>query len=245
MSRGGETGDNTDFTLYEGTGLYGSSDIRIVDLPSGTVLQKRRLDDFYFGEGVAYYTTGEGKGRLVQLTWRRQTAFIYDSTNLELLSNFEFSTTNNEGWGITLRHNESSQTFLVSDGSSFLHTWEDVTWNEIRRVQVFEQVLVNDDEIRTLPQYRLNELEWDPVTDTVLANVWQTDRLLRIDPETGFVLVRYDLGALYKDRTSTSDVLNGIACVPNAPDQVWVTGKLWPHMYRIRLIEDIEEGGTM
>jgi glutamine cyclotransferase len=216
-----------------GTGLYGKSQLRIVDLPTGQVLQQYQLPSNYFGEGIAYYTTSEGDGRIVQLTWKSRTAFIYDSETLELLSDFQFSTKENEGWGITHRRNASS--FVVSDGSSYLHMWDETTFSETKRVRVISKRFG-----LSIPMSRLNELEWDPSTDTILANVWYKNYLLRINPDTGLVTHRYDLRSLFPPRERErprDDVMNGIALVPNAADEVWVTGKLWPYMFRIRLID--------
>jgi glutamine cyclotransferase len=223
-------GDN--ITLYEGTGLYGRSQLRIVDLPTGQVLQRYSLPSNYFGEGIAYYTTSEGDGRIVQLTWKERTAFIYDSETLELLSEFQFSTKKNEGWGITHRRNASS--FVVSDGSSSLHMWDETTFSETSRVRVISKWFG-----LSMPMHNLNELEWDPFTDTILANVWRKNYLLRIDPDTGVVTNQYNLKSLFppNERPGGADVMNGIALVPNTADEVWVTGKLWPYMFRIRLID--------
>jgi glutamine cyclotransferase len=221
-------GDNST-TLFEGTGLYGRSQVRQVDLPTGQVLQQHALPDAFFGEGIAYYSSAAGEGRLVQVTWKEQTAFLYSSATLELLSNFTYTTTTTEGWGITQR--TSSSTMIVSDGSSNLHVWDE-EWRETHRVPV----LLKFEDTSSFPLGRLNELEWDPFTDTILANVWQQDDIVRIDPDTGFVIASYDLSALFPSRPASADVLNGIACVPNAPDEVWVTGKRWPYMFRIRLV---------
>ena len=231
--------DPSNFTLFEGTGLYGQSDMRIVDLKSGEAMSRTPLASAYFGEGVAYYTTPSGEGRLVQLTWRERTAFVYDS-NLERLSEFSYRTSNNEGWGITRRDEPGgdSFSFLVTDGSSNLMTWEAETWREMKRITVGYRVEMNN-EVGFVSQNRLNELEWDPHSDTVLANIWFRDRIVRIDPVTGYIKVDYDMRELYPNRPSSADVLNGIACVPGSPDEYWITGKLWPVMFRVRLfVED-------
>lgn len=226
---------NNEFDLFEGTGQYGQSDVRQVDLPTGNILLKTELPNIYFGEGITYYETPSGEGRLVQLTWQEEIAFIYDSETLEQISNFTFSTTLNEGWGITLRQMDGEEMFVVSDGSSYLHFWNQSTYAEFRRVQVTSRT---DPESTSTPVRYLNELEWDPTTDTILSNVWYSDMIQRIDPATGFVIARYDLSSLYPDRPSISATLNGIALVPGTRDQIWVTGKLWPNMFRIRLNDE-------
>jgi glutamine cyclotransferase len=207
---------------FESTGLYGSSSIRIVDLATGEVQERHNLSDSYFGEGMTYFD-----GKLVQITWKEATGFVYDASNLNVLEVFSYETTNGEGWGIC--YVQEQDIFYVTDGTSYLHTWNrnfelidkvDVT---TRTAQFGAQSLLN-----------LNELEWDPFTNTVLANVWKQNDIVRIDPQTGFVTHRYNLGSLY--RPSGADVLNGIART-DTQNEFWVTGKRWSNMYRIRLID--------
>lgn len=219
-------------TVYEGTGLYGRSDVRIVELSTGKVLQRTPLPARFFGEGVTFYTTPEGSARLLQLTWKERTCFVYNSDTLELLGNFTFATTNKEGWGITYR--QFTSTFVVSDGSSFLHIWDSTTFQQIKRVRILRESAGKLSSVN-----RINELEWDPKTDTILANRWHTNELYRINPDSGFVVAVYDMSTLYplRDRPRNADVMNGVALVPGYPDQVWLTGKLWPHMFRVRLID--------
>ena len=128
--------DNNQHELYEGTGLYGESDVRRVDFPTGDVLLKTELPSIYFGEGIAYYETDSGEGRIVQLTWQEGLVFIYDSQTLERVSSATFSTTLNEGWGITARQKDGDGMFVVSDGSSYLHFWNQSNLAEFRRMQV-------------------------------------------------------------------------------------------------------------
>jgi glutamine cyclotransferase len=125
---------------------------------------------------------------------------------------------------------------LVSDGSHHLMVWNASTFAEISRVAVLAHF---PNSPTPQPVSLLNELEYDPFTRTILANVWYQDFLVRIDRETGRVLTVYDLSSLYpaSERDPSSDVLNGIAAVPDRPHEVWVTGKQWPFMYRIRLID--------
>lgn len=247
-------------TLYEGTGLYGQSVIQIVNLTTGQVLVQRRMASRYFGEGLAYYDDDDDDdateeqasprgGRLVQITWKEQTGFVYDAATLNVLRNFTYETSTTEGWGITARRRRrqhrsgidsnsttrvTTTTFLVTDGSSFLLTW-DTNFTELRRIPV---TLLRSTDVTARAIPRLNELEWDPFTDTVYANVWQQNVLLRINVNTGFVSMVYDLSDLYpsSERDVGADVLNGIA-VTNESGVVWVTGKLWPYMYKIRLVD--------
>lgn len=209
---------NNKVLLYEGTGLYGQSEIRQVDLKSGSVIQSHALSNQYFGEGITYFTEN-GQGRLLQLTWKSKTGFVYDSSTLDPLGKFSFTTTNNEGWGITTTPNY----FVVSDGSSYLHLWSKSTLKEVRKVQV----KMRKQGSSSTSIQRINEIEWDSITNTVLANVWFRDIILRIDLETGFVQTIYDLANLFPviERPASADVLNGIALVPNSPGQIWVTGE--------------------
>lgn len=214
---------------YESTGLYGESSVRIVELRSGNILQIHPLEYQYFGEGLTYYRDGsedDGGGKLVQITYRAGTGFVYDASDLSVIQEFSYTTTNGQGWGICYQPLE--QRFLVSDGTYFLHTW-DASFRLVNKVPVTIQTATMTNPENLL---RINELEWDPFTNTVLANVWQEDYIVRINPNTGFVTHRYDLQSLWKPLDA--NVLNGIAAT-NVPNEIWVTGKLWPSMYRIRL----------
>jgi glutaminyl-peptide cyclotransferase len=166
------------------------------------------------------------------------------------ISNWTFASTTNEGWGITYVAADNGHYWIVSDGSHVLHFWNATTRQEIKRVAVRYQT-ASDTKPRRMKY--LNELEWDPATQTVLANIWLKDVIVRIDPTSGFVLVIYDLKSLFPVRPRGTDVLNGIALVYDASwtttaqsdvptesnnstmDQYWITGKYWPNMYRVRL----------
>ena len=214
---------------YESTGLYGRSSVRIVDLYSGEVLHIKNLASLYFAEGI----TRDSNGRLVQITWREETGFIYNATNLDTIQEFSYQTTNGHGWGIC--YEPFRNVFFVSDGTNYLHTWNSPSLELVAKVPVSMRILADSTNSGLLQDVkRLNELEWDPFSKTVLANVWQTNYLVRIDPNTGFVTHRYDLESLY--RPVVADVLNGIA-MTDVPNEIWATGKLWPYMYRIRLVD--------
>lgn len=203
-----------DGVLYEGTGMWGESSLRRVDLSSGRVLQQRDLPARYFGEGIA--VVGE---RIVQLTWQSGVAFIYDRQTFELLGEHTYP---GEGWGLAY----DGKRLIMSDGTPRLRFWDPETLAEIGSVQVRDGGEPVED---------LNELEF--VDGEVWANVWQTDRIARIDPDSGRVVGWIDLTGLLsdEDRAGRSvDVLNGIAYDAET-GRVFVTGKYWPVLYEIRV----------
>jgi glutaminyl-peptide cyclotransferase len=233
-----------DTHYYESTGLHGQSSVRVVRITDGQVQMQHSLPSQYFGEGLTLYRNHEtGRDELVQITWQERTGFVYDAATLQVLRTFRYDTSTGEGWGITTRtadaniaSNSPAAHFLVSDGSHYLTTW-DASFEEVSRVAV---TVVLPNQNTNVPQRLrlLNELEHDPHTGTVLANVWFKDWVVRINATSGTVLALYDLADLYPpaEREVGTDVLNGIAVTVDK-GVVWVTGKLWPNMYRIRLVE--------
>jgi glutaminyl-peptide cyclotransferase len=199
--------------LYEGTGLRGSSSLRKVDLLTGAVLQQHNLEPQYFGEGIAVLD-----GRIYQLTWQEHVGFVYDQATFAPQTQFTYPT---EGWGLTT----DGARLIMSDGSQSLYMLDPDTLQLTGRVDVM-------DGDRPVP--RLNELEY--VNGEVLANIWQTDYIARIDPATGKVTGWIDLAGLLKpeDVTQRVDVLNGIAYDAKG-DRLFVTGKLWPKLFEIEL----------
>jgi glutamine cyclotransferase len=200
--------------LYEGTGLLRRSTLRRVELETGDILQIRELSDQFFGEGITIY--GD---EIIQLTWQSHIGFVYDKNSFELLQEFSYST---EGWGIT----HDGTRLVMSDGTSTLHFLDPQTFEEIGHVEVFDA---------NGAVTRLNELEY--VQGEIYANVWQTDWVARIAPETGRVVGWIDLGGLLsaEDLSQPVDVLNGIAYDAQT-DRLFVTGKLWPKLFEIELI---------
>jgi glutaminyl-peptide cyclotransferase len=268
------SGDTTQKYIYEGTGIYGSSQLRCVDIQTGNLLAFSPLEKIYFGEGIAHYRDQHGRLHIIQLTWKRQRAFEYifytgqnpdrisksqnhDHLLADRITSWRYQTTTNEGWGIT--YSPVKHVFYVSDGSEYVHIWDADTKKEIRKIAIKYKHLDSNKLDQSKPISMINEMEYDPVTDTILANVWREDIILRIDPESGFVTNMYNLKNLLpkRDRTWSTDVLNGIALTydPSIPahvagyddnsdnvvlghDEIWVTGKYWPYMFRIRLIDD-------
>eukprot|EP00934_Nitzschia_sp_Nitz4_P001924 Nitzschia sp. Nitz4//scaffold32_size149145//34493//35440//NITZ4_002870-RA/size149145-processed-gene-0.44-mRNA-1//1//CDS//3329548042//1924//frame0 len=209
---------------WESTGLYGRSSVRRVDLATGTVLQQHDLGNDFFGEGLTHF-----QGKLLQVTWREQTAFIYNASTLEVLLETTYTTSTSQGWGVC--YLPEDDVFYITDASAFLHVWDTSTLELLGKITV--QWQFEGDEAPTSVT-SLNELEWDYHHQNILANVWLQDYIVRVDPTTGFITHQYDLSAL--ERPSNADVLNGIA-LTDTPNEIWVTGKLWPAMYLIRLVD--------
>lgn len=204
----------TNTYLYEGTGLYGRSSLRRVDLETGTVLKMYELpSDEYFGEGIT--VVGE---RIWQLTWQSRVAFVYDRDTFAPLDTFTYTT---EGWGLTY----DGERLIMSDGSDTLYFRDPETFSETGRVRVYDH---------RGPVRRLNELEY--VDGQVYANVWLTDKVVRIDPHSGRVTAWIDLsGLLTPEEQAAADVLNGIAYDVEG-ERLFVTGKLWPKLFEIELV---------
>lgn len=197
--------------LFESTGLNGQSTLRKVTLDTGEVVQQHRLDAAYFAEGLA-----EWNGQLVQLTWRSNVAFVYDLASLSLRRTLTFG---GEGWGLT----RDRDGFILSDGTDQLRFLDPESFREVRRLRVTDG---------GVPIRDLNELEY--VRGEVYANVWHTDRIARISPQTGRVVGWIDLRGLMAAgyRLGPEAVLNGIA-YDAAGDRLFVTGKLWPRLFEI------------
>jgi glutamine cyclotransferase len=198
--------------LFEGTGRHGESSLRRVDLESGEVQQRADLGLRYFGEGITIL--GE---RIYQLTWQSHIGFVYERDSFRQLQTFFLP---GEGWGLT--HDGSA--LIVSDGTPVLRFLDPENFRELRRVTVTEA---------GQPLARLNELEY--IDGEVWANVWYTDYIVRIDPASGVVTGKLDLSGLHQGREPDA-VLNGIAWDAESR-RLFVTGKLWPALYEIRLAE--------
>jgi len=201
-----------DGLLYEGTGLYGRSSLRETILETGEQVRIRSLPPDIFGEGIVLW--GD---TLVQLTWREGMGLVWDMENFTVIETFTYPT---EGWGITT----DGQSLIMSDGSSVLRFLNPETFDVTRTLDV-----CSDGE----PLSRLNELEW--VEGFIYANVWQTDEIAIISPETGEVVAWIDLsGILTEEERLSSDVLNGIAYDARS-GMLLVTGKLWPETFQIEI----------
>jgi glutamine cyclotransferase len=215
--------DNTAFTqglvyrsgyLYEGTGLYGKSSLRKVDLETGKVLQERKLESRYFGEGITILND-----KIYQLSWLEKKGFIYYLSNFDSLGAFSY---NYEGWGIT--HNGSN--LIISDGSAIVRFVDPLTLDLKSTIKVTSA---------DKPLENLNELEF--VDRKIYANIWLTDWIAIINPHDGEVVGKIDLTGLLPaaDRTADTDVLNGIA-YDQDQKRLFVTGKNWPKLFEIELV---------
>lgn len=204
--------------LYESTGLNGASSVRKVDLTTGAVLQRFDLDGRYFAEGMTAWGPD-----LVQLTLRSGTGFVYDRRTLRLRQTFRYA---GEGWGLT----HDGRRLIMSDGSAVLRFLDPLTYAAAHELRVHDA---------GRPVARLNELEY--VRGEIYANVWPTDRIARISPDTGQVLGWIDIEGLLSpaERTATVGDLNGIAYDAQR-DRLFVTGKRWPKLFEIR----VKRGGV-
>ena len=200
--------------FYEGTGMTGRSSLRKVEAATGRVLQKYDLPPPYFGEGITVLGS-----QIIELTWQSQAGFVYDKASFRVLRSFNYP---GEGWGLT---NDGKQIYM-SDGSATIRVWDAQNFKEVRRITVKDGAT---------PVTQLNELEW--VKGEIYANVWQTDRIARISPADGKVLGWIDLAGIISkaERPDSDAVLNGIA-YDAAGDRLFVTGKLWPKIFEIKVV---------
>ncbi|MFH1718465.1 MAG: glutaminyl-peptide cyclotransferase [Planctomycetota bacterium] len=203
-----------DGVLYEGTGLPGRSELRKVELETGAVLQKLKLADRFFGEGITIL--GD---RIIQLTFQSRVGFVYNKETFELLQKFNYPT---EGWGIT----HDGKNLIMSDGTPMLYFLDPENLTQISKKMVLDQ---------DVAVWGLNELEY--VEGEIYANVWPGDRIARIDPQTGQVTGWIDMKGLLDpdEQDGPIDVFNGIAYDP-ANRRLFVTGKFWPKLFEIKLV---------
>lgn len=199
--------------LYEGTGQYGASTLRRVDLATGRVEKGRALAAQYFGEGIAILD-----GLVYQLTWQNGVVFVYDLETFELERTMRYT---GEGWGLT----HDGRQLIMSDGSATIRFRDPATFAVTREIEVRAE---------GVPVMRLNELEY--IDGEIWANIWYEDRIVRIDPDDGNVLGFIDLATLYPQSARGSEaVLNGIA-YDAAARRLFVTGKNWPQLYEIEVV---------
>jgi len=207
--------------FYESAGDYGHSSLRKVEPSTGKILQKADLDKQYFGEGITVIGN-----KIIQLTYREKVGFVYDKATFKKLSEFSY-TTGREGWGLAF----DGEKVLNTDGSNTIFFLNKDTYQKIGSIDVFD----NKGAIQNL-----NELEI--IDGKIYANVYTTNEILVINPETGAVERKIDLsGLLPADYFKTEDekannVLNGIA-YDKATKRLFVAGKKWPHIFQIELVK--------
>jgi glutamine cyclotransferase len=199
--------------LLESTGEEGRSSLRRVEPETGTVVQKVDIAPPYFAEGITLL-----KGKIYQLTWQHQLGFVYDALSFEKIGQFNYQ---GEGWGLA----NDGQSLILSDGSNRIRFLDPDNF------QVKKTIAVLDG--RTAVE-ELNELEY--IQGEIYANVWHADRIARIDPQTGRIVGWIDLRELLAPGEVQDEeaVLNGIA-YDESTGRIFVTGKLWPKLFEIRL----------
>ena len=206
----------SDGFLYESSGGGNPntlSTLRRVDLTTGDVLQEYTLPSQYFGEGIAIVNN-----TIIQLTWQSNIGFIYNKTTFSLLGNFTYPT---QGWGLTF----DGKNLIMSDGTDHLYFLNPATFQQTRQIQVYygNTSVVN-----------INSLDY--INGEVYANIWLTNTIAIINPETGQVTAWINLTGLPDENNSNPNaVLNGIA-YDQQNNRLFVTGKDWPNIYQIKLI---------
>lgn len=202
-----------DGMLYESTGVEGRSSVRRVELGTGKVLQRADIPYPLFGEGITVLD-----GRVYQITWKSKKGFIYDAATLAPVDSFAYS---GEGWGLA---NDGASLYM-SDGTATIRVFDPATMQVTRSIQVTED---------GHPIPYLNELEW--MDGELLANIWMTDFVARIDPATGHVTGWVELaGLLTPAERAGVDVTNGLA-YDAANRRLLVTGKYWPKLFAVELV---------
>ncbi len=211
-----------DGALFESTGLERRSSLRKVKVETGETLEKYQLPDAYFGEGIVKW-----HNKLYQLTYKSEVGFVFDFNTFAKTGEFRYG---GQGWAFT-----TDGKHIYMDGSREVQAEASDPEIRILDPETLREtgVIPVTDEGR--PVKNLNELEW--VKGEIFANVWQTNRIARIDPKTGNVVGWIDLaGLLSPEESRNADVLNGIA-YDREHDRLFVTGKLWPKLFEIKLIK--------
>lgn len=203
--------------LYESTGLHGKSSLRRVELRTGRVVQIHRLADEFFAEGITLL--GD---KIYQLTWQNGVCFVYDRKTFNQLTQFRYF---GEGWGLT----NDGKHLIMSDGSATITFRDPDTFAEVRKITV----RANGEPVKNL-----NELEY--IEGEIWANIWYSDMIARIDPQTGVVKAWVDMEGLPTPNRGLEDVLNGIA-YDRQNKRIFVTGKRWSKLFEIELAPPAHE----
>src|SRR5258706_2337959 len=201
--------------LYESTGIAGQSTLRKVALDNGQVIQKVSLPSEYFGEGLTIF-----RGKIYQLTWLSKKGFVYNLRAFRQVGEFPYDT---EGWGLT--HDDRS--LIMSDGTNKIRYIDPASFAVTRTIELYAegQGVAN-----------LNELEY--VKGEILANIWHSTRIARVDPSSGQIVAWIDLSSIAaQEPHREEEVLNGIA-YDKAADRLFVTGKKWSKLFEIKVEEN-------
>lgn len=193
--------------VWESCGLFGESHLMQWDMKTQKILKKRKFDDKYFAEGLT-----ELNDKLYMVTWRAGVAFEMDKDTLETLKKFNYK---GEGWGLTT---DGTQ-LIMSNGTNEIQFINPQDFSVVHRLKV---------SINNKPVNLLNELEW--IEGKIYANVYQTDYIVVIDPQSGTIVNKFHLPKLLKNVFRKPGVLNGIA-KDESTGKIWITGKNWPKMF--------------
>lgn len=208
--------EKIDNKIIISAGLYGESSIGILDLDTGKLTKKERLEESYFGEGLTF-----DNQNIWQLTWREETAILRDPKSLKVIKYVNYK---GEGWGICFDGND----FIMSNGTSKLY------FRDKSNFEIINEIIVRD---RNKEVNQLNELEF--YNDFIYANVWHSNYILKIDPKTGNVVKKYNAKILLKDKSISNNerlkfgVLNGIAHLQD--NQFLLSGKNWSRIFKVEL----------
>lgn len=222
--------DRTSFTqglefykneLYEGTGQYGTSLLRKVDLETGGVLKELKLEDDFFGEGITIFND-----QIHQLTWKSKISFVYNINDFKTIKTLNYQNSA-EGWGLT--HNDTH--LIKSDGSEKIWFLNPESGKEEFHIEVYTHKAKVD---------KINELEY--IDGKIYANVWTKNAILIIDPKNGAIESIIDMSNLTEQldnktiAQSSDKVLNGIA-YNHQTNKLYVTGKNWDKLFEIEIVK--------
>ncbi|MDD4900021.1 MAG: glutaminyl-peptide cyclotransferase [Candidatus Omnitrophica bacterium] len=203
-------------TLYESTGIKGHSTLRQVNLESGKVLSLYKLPDAYFAEGIAI-----NAGKIIQLTYQSHLGFVYDKKTFRLLGKFSYPT---QGWGLTF----DGKNLIMSDGSAKLYFLDPKNYKLLRTIEVYDE---------NGPVRGLNELEY--IKGEIFANIYPTQRIVKINPQNAQVSAWINLEGILKDEPAAvvGCSLNGIA-YDALKNRIFVTGKYFSRIFEIEVVEE-------
>jgi len=202
--------------LYEATGLKGKSTIRKVQLETGEVIHGFAIPKDIFGEGIVLFNN-----KIIQISWQAGKGFVYDFESFKVIDEFLYD---GEGWGICT----DNKNLFMTNGSAEIKVLETQSFSTINTLQVYD----NDG-----PVVYLNELEY--INGFIYANIYQYEKIVKIDPSTGKVLAYINLKGILpmNDYVSKTDVLNGIA-YDEKTNRIFVTGKYWPKLFEVEFIKN-------